>query len=47
MGQLTGRDVWRRWDGFKLGVHRLVVEEKSAVVGGEGDVQELCMPETQ
>jgi hypothetical protein len=47
MRQLTGKDGGRGWNCLELGVYRLVVEEKSAVVGGERDVQELCMPETR
>jgi hypothetical protein len=47
MGQLTGEDGGRGWDRLKLGVYGLVVEEKGAVVVGESDIQELCMPETR
>jgi hypothetical protein len=47
MGQLMGEDGGRGWDRLELGVDGLVVEEQSAVVVGESDVQELCMPEAR
>jgi hypothetical protein len=47
MGQLTGEDGGRGWDRLELGVDGLVVEEQGAVVVGESNIQELCMPEAR